>query len=80
MVDDLALPLYPPMNLPQVQICQDALTQHLIEVLHQLKCVHFVSAKDYDEWCDFLLKAVEHNKTKLNLALVNSGIENVNLT
>ena len=36
--------------------------------------LYFVSDKEFGEWGSFLLKAVDHNLTKLNLALTNEKL------
>ena len=76
-VDDLALPLYPPMSLEEVENESKNLSQELIEIINSLKTVHFVSDKDCEEWAAFLLKAVDHNMTKINLALTNEKFKSL---
>ena len=76
-VDDLALPLYPPMALDEVENESKNLSQELIEIINSLKTVHFVSDKDCEEWAAFLLKAVDHNMTKINLALTNEKFKSM---
>lgn len=75
LVDDLAMPLYPPMCADEIEVQSKILTQCLEELIRSLKSVHFVSAKEYDEWCSFLLKAVNHNSSKLDVALTASKLE-----
>jgi len=77
LVDDLALPLYPPMALDEVENESKNLSQELIEIINSLKTVHFVSDKDCEEWAAFLLKAVDHNMTKINLALTNEKFKSL---
>ena len=68
----MALPLYPPMSLDEVENESKNLSQELIEIINSLKTVHFVSDKDCDEWAEFLLKALDHNMTKINLLQMKS--------
>lgn len=77
LVDDLAMPLYPPISLDDVEAESKNLSQELIEIINKLKTVHFVTDKEYDEWGTFILKAIDHNMTKINVALVDEKLKNL---
>ena len=77
LVDDLALSLYPPISLDDVEAESKNLSQELIEIINKLKTVHFVTDKEYDEWGTFILKAIDHNMTKINVALVDEKLKNL---
>ena len=76
-VDDLALPLYPPMSLDEVENESKNLSKELIHIINSLKTLHFVTEKECEEWVAFLLKAIDHNITKINVALANEKLKSL---
>jgi hypothetical protein len=76
--DDLAMAMYPPIAVEDlednakvlVNTCKDLIQLHL-------KDKTFVSASDYEEWAIFLLKALDHNRHKLDLVITQSKLESV---
>jgi len=77
LVDDLALPLYPPMSLDEVENESKNLSKELIHIINSLKTLHFVTEKECEEWVAFLLKAIDHNITKINVALANEKLKSL---
>lgn len=78
-IDDLAMPLYPPMALNEVDMQTKILINLLTDILSKLKHVPFVTAKEHEEWCAFIMKAVDHNASKLNIALANEQLNDVEI-
>lgn len=78
-VDDLAMPLYPPMALNEVETQSQLLIEALKDILEKLKYSTLVTNKEYEEWCTFFLKAVDHNSSKLTVALTNEQLKNVEI-
>ena len=74
-VDELALTLYPPMDLSDMQNKSKDLIELILNTIEALKHVHFVSNQDFEEWGTFLLKGVDHNRGKLELALTNAKMD-----
>merc|ERR1712141_254483 len=59
LVDDFALSLYPTLVATDVEKHSQALIQHSRFMLELLKSVHFVSPQDHEQWCNFLIKALD---------------------
>ena len=79
LVDDLAMPLYPPMALEEIETQSNALSQEVKALIQKLEAIHFVLKKDYEQWGSFLVKAIDHNMSKLEVALAQSKTESLNL-
>ena len=78
-VDELALTLYPPMIFSDIQTKSEILIELILDTIEALKHVHFVSNQDFDEWGTFLLKGVDHNKGKLELALTDVKLDEMSI-
>ena len=78
-VDDLAMPLYPAMNVQEVQIESENLAQSVTLMIESLKDAHFVSNEDFETLKTFILKAVEHNMGKLTVALASDQLKNLEM-
>ena len=48
-------------------------------MLEILKVVHFVLPKDLEQWGNFLVKALDHNYIKLNVALTQLRLTQVEI-
>lgn len=78
LVGGLALPLYPPMSINEVECESKNLSEALVKIVNSLQTVHFISDKEYEEWGQFLLKAIDHNMTKINVALASEKMKSLN--
>ena len=79
LVDDFALSLYPTLVAIDVEKHSQALIQHSRFMLELLKSVHFVSPQDHEQWCNFLIKALDHNHNKLEVALTQLKLSEVEI-
>ena len=79
LVDDFALSLYPTLVAIDVEKHSQALIQHSRFMLELLKSVHFVSPQDHEQWCNFLIKALDHNHSKLEVALTQLKLSEVEI-
>ena len=73
----MALPLYPPISINEVEIESKNLSEALVKLVKSLETVHFVTDKEYGEWGAFLLKAVDHNMTNINVALASEKLNSL---
>ena len=78
-VDELALTLYPPMEFNDIQAKSKDLIELILNTIEALKTVHFVSNQDFEEWGTFLLKGVDHNRGKLELALTDAKMDGLSV-
>lgn len=78
-VDELALTLYPPMNFSDIQTKSKDLIELILNTLTALQQVHFVSNQDFAEWGTFLLKGVDHNKSKLDLSMTDVKLDELSI-
>ena len=78
LADDLAMSLYPPLSVEEVDKNGAKLSNKCLEIINvQLRQKHFVTPEELDDWGAFLLKALTHNSDKLKAALVVCGLGNV---
>ena len=79
LVDDFALSLYPSLTASEIDINKKSLIQHCQSMLDHLKSVHFVQSKDLEQWGNFLIKALNHNQSKLDIALTQLKLTEVEI-
>ena len=79
LVDDFASNLYPPMDPDTVQLDASNLLLATQTAIEALSDKHFVSNEDYEDWGKFLLKGVEHNRGKFELAIAAAKIDTIEI-
>ena len=79
LVDDFASNLYPPMIYDTVQLDASNLLLASQTAIEALSDKHFVSKEDYEDWGKFLLKGVEHNRGKFELAIAAAKIDTIEI-
>lgn len=76
-VDDLALSLYPPLELEVSKREAWVLKDSLEEIIKKL---HDVLGPGHMSWLEFILKAVRHNTATIQGILIQQGMANLQLT
>ena len=78
-VDDLSLTLYPPLSASDIETNSQSLINLCRKMLDSLKNVHFVESSDLEQWGQFLTKALDHNQSKLEMAITQLKLNAVEI-
>ena len=78
-VDEYSEVLYPPIEAEEVRSKSGTIIQLSRDIHANLVGKHFARDQEVDTWRDFLLKALDHNKTQVEIALTGREMDKMSV-
>jgi len=78
-VDEYSEVLYPPIEADEVRAKSATIIQLSTDIHAKLAGKHFARDSEVNQWREFLLKALDHNKTQVEIALTGQELNKLSV-